>query len=85
MEQIEPRVQLRLTQYLRYCEFEGWTTQARQAQEFRHSDAYVSRLLRGRTKVTEDFIAAVLAAMPGRQFEDLFEVVKHAVPVRQAS
>jgi predicted transcriptional regulator len=78
MEQTSPLVALRGAQYAKACRLNGWITQAQQARAFGHSAAYISRLIRGKTDVTADFIAAVLEALPDSSFEDLFELVTEA-------
>ncbi|TDD97564.1 hypothetical protein [Actinomadura rubrisoli] len=75
MQQIEPRVQLRHNQYDKYCALAELTTQAQQGEAFGQSEAYISRVRRGRREVNAAFIAGVLAAFPDLRFDDMFEVV----------
>lgn len=75
VQQSDPRVQLRNHQYDRYCNLAALTTQAQQAEAFGQSEAYISRVRRGRREVNAQFIAGVLAAFPELRFDDLFEVV----------
>lgn len=70
----EPRVQLRRSQYDRYCAAAELATQAQQADAFGQSEAYISRVRRGRRDVNASFIAGVLAAFPNLRFDDVFEV-----------
>lgn len=66
---------LRRNQYDKYCALAELTTQAQQADAFGQSEAYISRVRRGRREVNAQFIAGVLAAFPDLRFDDLFEVV----------
>lgn len=75
VQQTEPRVQLRNHQYDRYCNLASLTTQAQQADAFGQSEAYISRVRRGRRAINAQFIAGVLAAFPHLRFEDVFEVI----------
>lgn len=67
-------MQLRHAQYDKYCALAGLATQAQQADAFGHSEAYISRVRRGRREVNASFIAGVLAAFPHLRFDDVFEV-----------
>lgn len=76
MEQAEPQICLRQTQYDRYCAIAGLITQAQQADAFGPSEAYISRVRRGLRDVNAQFIAGVLAAFPQMRFDDFFEVIE---------
>lgn len=75
VEQSEARVLLRRNQYDKYCALAELTTQSQQADAFGQSEAYISRVRRGRREVNAQFIAGVLATFPDLRFDDLFEVV----------
>jgi transcriptional regulator with XRE-family HTH domain len=75
VQQIEPKIQLRVQAYEANCVRAGLVTGAQQADAFGMSPAYISRVPRGLREVNAPFIAGVLATFTGCRFEDFFEVV----------
>jgi len=84
MEQVTPHVALRLREFSKLCGRKGWTNQAQQARALRHSEAYISRLVREKTAPTAAFIAVALEVLECR-FEEVFEVTSEAAEMRRAS
>lgn len=68
------RVELRVSQYQKFCRLKGWNTIERQAREIGVDPATISRVVNGLTGPGERFIAGILVAFPELDFNDLFEV-----------
>jgi transcriptional regulator with XRE-family HTH domain len=68
-------IRLRTGQYRKYAALKGWKTNAQAAAAIRVTEPTIGRILSGKRGPGEQFIAALLAALPELDFADLFEVV----------
>lgn len=68
-------LRLRAQQLAKYRKLAGITTDDALARRMGVDPATVSRVLRGKQEPGSKFIAALVAAFPGMDLDDLFEVV----------
>lgn len=71
-------LRLRTTQLAKYRQLAGCTTDDALAKRMHVDPATVSRVLRGLQAPGPKFIASLVAAFPGLDLDDLFEVVPEA-------
>lgn len=71
---MEVRLRLKTEQLAKYRGVAGLGTDVALAERMRHDPGNLSRVLRGKQEPGPRFIAQLVAAFPGLDLDDLFEV-----------